>query len=227
MNTQRHDDAGREEWPSGVRPDHTISAPRGSATAGRLTFTRGVSLLSIAGEPGLPDLFHARCEGPAPLVHASDGDVTFQYERLPLRAWARYALLWGRHATTLALNTGLPWQITMKGGASRVSADLRALHMRGLAVHGGVSDVQLDLPTAHGVVRILVAGGASRFTVRCPAQGAVALRVDGGATRLTFGTQRYGAIGGGVQLEAPGAANDRYEIEIAGGASDLLVDIRA
>jgi hypothetical protein len=225
--TMSHEYDSEYESPhAGAMPNTAISAPRGSATNGRLTFAHGASLLCIAGELGLADLLHVRSELAPPLIRTSGGDVTLRHERLSMRAWARYALLWGRHATTVALNTGLPWQIVVKGGASRLSADLRALQLSGLAVHGGVSDVQLELPDPKGIVRILVAGGASRFSVRYPAQSAVHLRIDGGATRLTFGTQYYGSIGGGVQLETAGPAHDRYEIEVAGGASNLTIDSR-
>jgi hypothetical protein len=57
----------------------------------------------------------------------------------------------------------------------------------------------------------------------------VRLRFGGGAHRLAFDDQRYGAIGGVVAVDTPGAADagDRDEIEIAGGVSHLTVGPQA
>ncbi len=72
---------------------------------------------------------------------------------------------------------------------------------------------------------VRIGGGAHKLEIVRPGGAAARLRVGGGANRLAFDDQRYGAIGGVVALDTPGAAeaSDRYEIEITGGVSHLTV----
>jgi hypothetical protein len=76
---------------------------------------------------------------------------------------------------------------------------------------------------------VRIGGGAHKLEIVRPGGAAVRLRVGGGAHRLAFDDQRYGAIGGVVAVDTPGAADarDRYEIEIAGGVSHLTVGPQA
>jgi hypothetical protein len=205
---------------------HDFAAPLGSAAEGRLTFVRGASLLTLAGDPALADLFRARFEGPTPQVRAAGGDVTVRYRRLSLAEWARFALLWGRFASTIQLNTSIPWLVDIRGGVSKLDADLRALRLSGLLAAGGASEVAVDLPAPAGLVTIRISGGASHVTLRRPASAAVRVVVGRGASQITLDAQHYGAVGGTVRLETPGGsqATNRYDIEVAGGASHLTVD---
>lgn len=207
-------------------PARDLSAPLGTATRGQLTFARGVSLLTLGAAQAPGTLFQAHFEGPVPHVDAADGAVTIRYARLSLAEWARYALLWGQHASTIALAAALPWQITINGGATRLGADLRALRLSGLTIAGGVSEATLELAAPRGVVAIRVAGGANRLTLRLPARCAAQLVVRHSASQLAFDEQHYGAVGGTMRIASPGAAQapDRYEVEVAGGANELAID---
>lgn len=213
----------QQEWQKGYQ----CSAPRGTAPSGRLEFMRGVSLVTIAGTEGMDDLFRARFEGLVPNVQVRDGVVSVRYRRLSLAEWAKHALLWGRHAAEITLHAGLSWQIVVRGGASKLLADLRGLHFSAFTVQGGASDVTMLLPQPAGVVPIRIAGGVNNVTLRRPAGAAAGLRVRGGASKLTFDNQHFGAISGGTRLATTnyGDVADRYEIEIAGGASWLTVDL--
>lgn len=203
-----------------------FAAPLGAAVRGRLEFVRGASLVSIGTLAAMPDLFRAHFEGPQPRVTVRDGLVSVQYRRLSLAEWARYALLWGRHAADLMLNMSIPWQIEIRGGVSKFRADLRELRLASFEVRGGASEVEAWLPPPSGSVGVRVGGGASNLTLRRPADTAVAVQVHGGASKLIFDEQHFGAIGGGVRLATSGytSASDRYEINIAGGASRLTVE---
>jgi len=211
------------------REEHQDSAaPLGRATRGRLEFVRGASLVTIGTGAAMPDLYRAHFEGPTPRVTMRDGAVSIQYRRLSLAEWARYALLWGHHAAVIALNAAIPWQLFIRDGVSRLTADLHGLQLSGLTVTGGASEVALQLPRPAGVVAIRIAGGASNLTLHRPSGVAAAIRVDGGASKLTFDDQHFGGVGGGIRLATPDATTkaDRYEIEIAGGASKLTVATR-
>lgn len=203
-----------------------VSIPLQSSGATELAFTRGIWLASIQADPALPERFRGHFEGPPPLVEASDQRLTIHYRRLALVEWARYALLWGRDASVMQLSTAIPWRILVRGGASRLTADLRALTLLGLAIHGGASDVRIELPPPSGVVPLHIIGGVSNITLRRPTGSAARLEIQGGVQQLAFDAQHFGSIGGGVRLESAGArdAADRYEIEVTGGASNVVVD---
>ena len=219
MNSFISDEPQRDER-------HGSVAPLGAATHGRLEFVRGASLVTIGAGTAMADLYHAHFEGPAPRVTVRDGAVSIRYRRLSLSEWARYALLWGRHAAEIALNTAIPWQIEIRGGVSKFRADLREIRLASLEVRGGASEVEALLPPPSGVVLVRIGGGVSNVTLRRPPGVAVGVQVRGGASKLTFDDQHFGAIGGGVRLATAGHSRvaDRYDISIAGGASRLTVE---
>src|SRR5262245_49946512 len=219
MNNPTSDQSDRGE-------SHDFAALLNEATRGRLEFVRGASLVSIRADAAMPDLYRAHFEGPAPRVQARDGAVSVQYRRLSLTGWAKYALLWGRHAAEITLNAAIPWQVEIRGGVSKLDADLRELQLIAFEVRGGASEVVASLPRPSGVVAVRIAGGASNVTLRRPAGVAVGVRVRSGASRLTFDEQHFGAIGGEIRLATTGYSGtaDRYEISIAGGASRLTVE---
>jgi hypothetical protein len=71
-------------------------------------------------------------------------------------------------------------------------------------------------------------GGASDVTIHRPEGVAARIRVGRGVSELAFDEQRFGAIGGETRLQTPGydGAADRYDVEVAGGASKLSVGTR-
>jgi hypothetical protein len=226
MKPSRHTERSSDQITHSADLPRHVSAPRGAARQGQLTFVRGAALVTLAALAGSDDLFQADFEGPVPQVDTADGAVTIQYRRFPLIDWARYALLWGPLATSVRLNQALPWEIIVRGGVSRLSADLRELQLSGLQITGGASELTIDLPAPRGVVPIRISGGASKVTLRRPAKAAVRLSIKSGASRVAFDSQYYGAIGGPVRLATPDGAEsaDRYEIDVRGGASNLDVD---
>jgi hypothetical protein len=215
----------RNQSHSGEAERRDFAAPLGEAREGELVFVRGVSLITIDVNSAMPDLYRAHFEGPVPKVQAHDGSVIVQYRRFSLAEWAKYALLWSRHTARITLNSAIPWRIEIRGGVSKLTADLRGLRLSALEVRGGASEIAMLLPTPSGAVAIRVAGGASNVMLQRPEGVAVGVHVRGGASKLTFDEQHFGAIGGDVRLATPGHAHaaDRYDIRIAGGASKLTV----
>jgi DNA-binding MarR family transcriptional regulator len=209
---------------AGARPPATggdaseRSAPLGAARAGRLELPTGIARLTLRGDPALEDLFRARFDGPAPEVQVKGGTVRIAYPRFR-------PFDFRRQAADVTLTGAIPWTIDLRGGASHVEADLRAVPLRGLEVTGGASELTLRLGPPSGAVRVALAGGGSKVTLRRPADVPARLRVRGGASKLVFDAQRLGAVGGEIQLESPGFAGaaDRYELELTGGASKLTV----
>jgi hypothetical protein len=113
----------------------------------------------------------------------------------------------------------------VRGGAADVTLDATRLKLEALSVSGGASELEVQLPGAHGHVQICIEGGLNRVAIQHPEETPVELRVHGGANRLVFGARRFGAIGGDLRLATPGweEATDRYAIEARGGASRLVI----
>jgi hypothetical protein len=198
-----------------------FAAPLGSLASGRLRFVRGASNVTVHADPSAGGLYRSRFEEAVPEVWTEGGVVNIRYPRF-------YSL--GRRGCSgkVALNATIPWRIEVRGGASKVTADLSQLKLGSFEVAGGASKVELTLPRVSGLVPVRVLGGASNVVIHRPESVATRVRVVGGSTNLTFDDQRFGAIGSEVNLQSPNydGASERYEITITGGASNVAIDSR-
>jgi hypothetical protein len=202
-----------------------FAAPLGSLRSGRLVFASGASWVTVRADSSMADLYHARFEGQAPRVRAEDGTVTIRFPRFPLFDWLYYLR---ERPAEVTLNAQIPWDIEIRDGASRLTADLLGLELGSFDVRGGASRVEVTLPPPSGIVPIRVLGGASNVTIHRPEGVAAQVRVGRGSTNLAFDEKRFGAIGGEVGLRSPAyeGTSDRYDITITGGASNLTIDAR-
>jgi DNA-binding MarR family transcriptional regulator len=216
--TQQHTAWLRQEMGRPSSGGRDLSAPLDGITEGELEFANGASQLTIhAGEDPL-ELYRAAFRGVDPNVRQQGGAISFRYGRMNLFDW-------GKFGGTVALNPTIPWSVVLRRGASKVRLDARGLHLRAFTSEGGVSTIDVILPRPRAAVPVRIEGGVSKTTVRRPAGVAAEVRIAGGASRLQFDGQRFGAVGGEVRLASPGfdAANDRYEIQVRGGASRLEI----
>jgi hypothetical protein len=190
------------------------------AREGALELRRGGSHVAIrAGESDV--LCRAAFDGRAPKTWAEDGRVTIEYPRFSFAGLLRRPV----RRAQIELNAALPWSLAVVGGLADSILDLGGLELRVLELKGGVADLRIVLPPPSGRVRVRIGGGADKLTLLRPPEVAAVLQIAGGASRLAFDGERYGAIGGETRLETPnaGSNNDRYEIEIGGGASRVTV----
>ena len=204
-----------------------FTAPLGSLRSGRLVFASGASRLTVRADPSITGLYHASFEGRVPRVGAEDGTVIIRYPRFLLFDWLYYSGLRERPAE-VALNAQVPWGIQIREGASRLTADLLGLELRSFEVSGGASRVEVTLPPPSGIVPVRVLGGVSNVAIHRPEGVAARVRLGSGSTNLAFDDQRFGAIGGEVNLQSPDyeGASDRYDITVTGGTSNLTIDAR-
>jgi hypothetical protein len=210
---------------SATRQRGDFAAPLAGAGSGRLEFSSGASQISIRTDAGMPDLFRAHFEGPEPRVQASGGTVTIEYRRSWLFDWLRFGLVPRNHSGDITLNGSIPWQIAVRGGAAGLSADLSGIQLMSFDVKGGASNITLTLGRPSGAVAVAIDGAASTVRIVRPSGVAVRLAVDGAAVQLSLDDQRFGALGGGTQLQSgdyPTAA-DRYDVRVKGGASNVSV----
>lgn len=196
-----------------------FTAPFDGAREGVLDLRHGGSHVAIrAGE--IDVLCQAVFHGPAPKARAEKGRVTIEYPRFSFAGLRRRA-----RRAAIELSAAVPWSLAVAGGLRDSTLDLTGLELSGLELGGGVSGLRLRLPRPRGCVFVRIEGGASGVTLLRPAGVGAVLQLEGGASRLGFDDERYGAIGGETRLEtaAAGSEHDRYEIEVAGGASRLTI----
>jgi len=219
-----HDEIGRRRAASAPAAERSVeggdfSAPLGGLKRARLELVGGAANLAIVVVAGMDELYRAHFDGRIPRVKAEGGVVTVSYSRFKLFDFRKTA---GR----IALNPAVSWDIEARCGlGAKLDADLSGLPLRSLEVTHGASDVQIVLPRPKGHVRVSVAGGASSVTLKRPKDVAVRLHMTGGAASVTFDAQWVAAIAGETNLESAGfaRAGDRYDLEIAGGASSISI----
>ena len=211
--------------PGGQIGHQDFAAPLGSATSGRIIFVSGASNVSIHADLAMQDLYRAHFEGRVPTVDVQGGTVTVRYPSSPPLDWTYRGI---ERPAEVALNVSIPWQIEVCDGASKLIADLSKLKLGSLDLSGGASRVELTLPEPSGTVSVRVLGGASNVTIRRSEGVAARLRVGGGSTNLAFDEERFGAVGGEVDLRSPDYedAADRYDIAVTGGANAVTVGAR-
>jgi DNA-binding MarR family transcriptional regulator len=218
------------------------AAPIGGLRQARLLFKAGAHELLIRAAADLDDLYRARFEGGAPQVRLREGVVSIQYKG----GWQ-----WAFHErrADIALNTALPWDIEIDGGASKLQGKLTPLDLRSFRLTGGVDKFRLMLGQPAGVVPIRFSRGANNIRIERPTGVPVRLTVRGGAGRVDFDKQQVRGLGAtelvqvlggrvddrivrvasvgpeGTVLETVGAADDgdRYQVEIEGGAGRITI----
>ncbi len=198
-----------------------FTTPLGAVERGRLVFANGVSRLTVRAASGMDDLYRARFEGTQPEVRTDGGTVTFKYPG----GLRNKVFGWHNRSGTVEMNDAVPWEIEVRGGAWRVEADLGGIELMSFTLKGGMSDCVLTLPEPVGAVPVRITGGANSMHFHRPAGTQARLSMRGGAARLMFDDQRFDGVGGTVQLQSPGYsdAENRYEIEISGGANEITI----
>ena len=168
-------------------------------------------------------LYRARFGYGMPMVSVRGGVVTVRFPRLLACDWFRYQ---AEGFAEFELNAAVRWDVQVRGGASRLTADLRGLRLGSFALEGGVNRLEVVLPAPSGTVALAILGGASNVAIFRPEGVAARLCVSGGATNLKLDRRRVGAAGGELDLRDGGydGATDRYELIITGGANNLIVD---
>lgn len=202
--------------PEGEREN--FSAPMGEIGSGRLVVS-GSSRLKVRAAEGLADLYQAQFAGPIPDVKAQAGVVAIRY---PRRLWN---LSWGQRKAEVKLNSSIPWQIAIQGGAAEIHAELGGLNLTGLEVKGGMSTILLKLPVPSGVVPIHISGGASAITLRRPEGVAARVHFTGWVSTVIFDDQTFSDLGNNVRLHSTDFSTTapHYAITVASSASMVSI----
>lgn len=223
---ERPDESDSQEFEEVSPGGQQFSAPLGKTANGKLIFERGAAYLNLRGEPLPGQLFIAHFgERHVPIVRVNGGKVTVRYRDygFGLLNWLRYGF--NPPGGEMSLNAGIPWQIELHSGVAHSRLDLQTIKLRGLAFHGGATEVELRLGEPNGQVEIEFHGGVSNLKILRPASVAVGLDIHGGAVNLALDNQKFSAIGGSMHLETPDKqeAIARYTIALHGGAHNFSV----
>jgi hypothetical protein len=204
--------------------DH-FAAPLGSSSSGSLRLTGGAHRLVVRADSRERSLFRARFGVWMPGVSVHGGIVTIRHPRSSNGDWTNCR---SERTAEIVLNTSIPWDVEVRGGASRLLADLREMRLGSLNIEGGASRVEIWLPPPAGVVHIAILGGASNVSIYRPAVAGMRLLLSGGVTNLRFDERRIGAVGSELDLRTADYddATDRYDIAITGGANNLKIERR-
>jgi hypothetical protein len=165
-------------------------------------------------------------DGLVPRVQLAGDEVSIRY-RYGFGDWLE-GLFSGEHvAATLVLHPAVAWEIVFRGGVSEVDADLRSGRLTSLEFSGGACRLDLALPVPDGTVPLRFRGGVSQIAIRRPAGVPIGVQIRGGVSSLGLDERHIGAAGGEIMLDTDGwrAASARYDVGIAGGASDLSVSV--
>ena len=213
--------------PFPFEPDE-LRVPYSGQTRMRLTLSSGLAHGRIVIDPAAQDLIAVQCgDGPPPRLRVVAGEIALSW-RMSFGDWLLEAFRPSNHDVAIVLHPTVEWTLAIRGGLADFGLDLSAGTVARIDIHGGCSDVQLDLPLAKAAVPIRIAGGVSQLIVQRPAGTGVALATSGGIAALRLDDQQFGAIGGSARLETrnslPGAP--RYELQIQGGAADLAIEPR-
>jgi len=183
------------------RRDHELAAPLGRVASGRLVIgPRAAGSPCVATHHGRPVPGQLRVSAAGRAGPGRD-----RHRPLPPGGMAHRS---PRRARPAAKRPGDAEHLDPLAcpGAWRhrhTSFDLRALILYALELGGGVSNVEVLLPTPAGTVPVRVAGGVHHLTVLRPAGVAARVRVGHGARRLTLDDQHFGAIGAAPAGTAP------------------------
>lgn len=210
----------------------SYSAPVGGVTNGRLVFLSGAPNITVRGDKTLTELYRADFAGPVPRMRVRGGVVTVSYPHFGWFDWRAQvagqnivaSAHWRKDTGAIALNGSIPWAIELRGGVSSWAADLRTIRLESFELRGGASKVELTLPFPVGIVPIRIQGGLSRVSLLRPRGVAAGLEVHGGVSDVSVDGERLKGAGQ-LSMQTPGAADspDRYEIEVAGGASKVSI----
>ncbi len=208
----------RPETDAAAPPATVHSSPLGDLAGARLEFPRGAVQVNVRAGEAMEALYRAHVDRNGPTVGAQDGTVTVSYKRTGFR--------WGRTGQTeIELNPSIPWSVAVRGGASRLRADLRGVPLRELELTGGLSHAEVTLPTPAATVEISLTGGVHDLTIHRPAGVALRVRIRGGVSNLRLDTQRLGSVGGTMSWQTPDydTATSRYDFRLTGGASTITL----
>jgi hypothetical protein len=210
--------ARRSEEPA---PQEPASLTLDGAAGATLVLNHGAGELRVTGGAAPGQLFDGRfTAGLRQTVRRSGDrlDVTLQPDGDVERWVARASTVdWD-----MALAPGLPIDLEIRTGASRVRLDLTGLDIVTLTLKTGASDVEIILPD-HGRSRTSISAGAADVRLRVPAGVAAAVHNRSALAGFSIDETRFPRAADGYRSADFDGADDRVEIDIDGGVASFSI----
>jgi DNA-binding MarR family transcriptional regulator len=184
-----------------------------------LRFVNGAARLTVVTASTDGSLFHGKFHGGRPTTRQDRDTVVVQYRRAPFAHF--------RTSGTITLDADRRWHVEIHGGLAHSTFDLRDTDVASVTVRGGISSLELQLPRPVGTTTVDIAGGVNAVTISRPDDVSAHVTINGGATNLVVDSQRFRAVGGGVDLRSRQPGSDgELEVSVRGGARSLSVVAR-
>lgn len=201
------------------------SADIGQIDQASLEIDVGAATIDVTGDTSVgSDLYRAHIDysGPQPKVELDRSTGRLRISQAEQNVFVFQSR---RLALKVQLNPSIPWTVTENSGAATETMDLSAVHVTGIQINTGASRDTITLGPPSGAVPVRVNGGALTVHVTRPSGAAASIHVSGGALNVTADGHNFHAIGNVTY--ATTRADDRYEIEINGGACTVTLDAAA
>lgn len=195
------------------------STPLGNVERGRLVISSGNTRVTVRANVALAELYQVKFEGATPDVKVNDGVITIRYPRRTAQQGGKQPM------AHIELNTTIPWQISIQGGATEIVTELGGLNLTGLEVKADASTIKASLPTPASVVPIRIQGAASQIVVRRPEGVGVSARLKGWVTAFTFDDQRFTNLSTDVRMQSRDydATLPSFDIEASSSAGMVTI----
>ena len=200
-----------------------VSGTLGNGDHASLTVEVGAATLNINGDTSLAEnLYKAHIEftGPRPSVDydRSSGDVNISQS-------SSFFFRSTRFKVDMSINPKVAWAFELDSGAATNKLNLSNVNVTELKLNTGASRSELTLGQPTGTVPVSVNGGALTVNVHRAAGAATSVQVSGGAVSLTADGRAFRGIGSqSWSTDGYDQAQNRYQVEISGGACTVTVD---
>lgn len=198
-----------------------IVVPMEGAAAGKVRIDHGAGTLTIRGGCGPDNLAEGSFGGGVSFKRARVGDaaeVEFRFPQDHISWIPGDARDWNVHLTEV-----VPLAVTINAGAGKIDADFSGLNLTNLNVSTGASAVDIILPSAIGVTRAKIEGGATAVNVRVPEGTAARIHSDSGLSSLSVDTQRFPQQGNLYVSPDFDITLSRVELEISVGVGSVTI----
>ncbi|NLT36402.1 MAG: DUF4097 domain-containing protein [Gaiellales bacterium] len=122
----------------------------------------------------------------------------------------------------ITLRQGIPWDITVNGGAASYELDLTNVTLGSLQINTGASSATVVVgPNVVPGARLDLTGGVGSYRISFPRSLSITVRGETGLTSLD--TEGFDAQGGGVLVHRGGGS--ALEVSLKAGVSSIELDL--
>jgi hypothetical protein len=212
-------------WPSGTATAsadaHVVRGPaRGAIDAATFELVNGCDVVRVSAADLGGDLFRVSTPDDAKVAPTATVDGS------AVVAGVRGTGLPGPALVTVLLSDDVRWDVRLAGGATGETVDLTGGRGGNVDFSAGTSRADVALPSAGGLQRVTMSGGASVLTVRLGGSAPVRVAATGGAGSVSVDGEVHTGVSGNSVWTPDGwsAAADRYDVVASAGVSTMVVE---